>query len=257
MRALVVILASLFVAPVALARGVKPTSTTHRAKATNATHRTQIAVREDDAPRRHKRDATPQSVGASWAGRLQHPSQLKLGDAAHIRRPYRAFGTRTTVEFTRRAIQETAKQFPKAHPLAIGDLSAQNGGPISDHHSHQSGRDVDIGLYYRKQPQGYPSGFVTGTEANLDRAAMWTLVSKLANTASKDGGVQIIFLDYDVQGILYRWAKDHGVSDQKLERIFQYPHGRDAGAGIIRHYRNHANHVHVRFKCSSADTGCR
>jgi hypothetical protein len=67
----------------------------------------------------------------------------------------------------------------------------------------------------------------------------------------------VIFLDYDVQGVIYRWAKRRGVSRAKLDRVFQYPHGRWAGQGLVRHYRNHAHHLHVRFKCTKAETSCR
>jgi len=220
-----------------------------------------VAVRDDEAAtsrRKAKREGrAPQSFGLAWNGYLRNPVRLRLGDGAYIRRPYRAFGTRTTVDFTKRAIEETIELHPKAHVLAVGDLSAESGGPVSDHHSHQSGRDVDLGLFYKRKPPGYPNAFIDGTEANLDSPAMWTLINKLTNTAGKDGGVWAIFLDYDVQGVIYRWAKRHGVSDAKLERVFQYPHGRWAGQGIVRHYRNHAHHLHVRFKCTKAETSCR
>ena len=68
--------------------------------------------------------------------------------------------------------------------------------------------------------------------------------------------MQVIYLDYDVQGILYRWAKKKGISDKRLDRIFQYPHGRGHRGSILRHYRNHANHLHVRFRCASNDKLC-
>jgi hypothetical protein len=67
----------------------------------------------------------------------------------------------------------------------------------------------------------------------------------------------MVFLDFEVQGILYAWAKDHGVSERRLERIFQYPHGRGASEGIVRHEPNHDNHMHVRFQCPSDDRGCQ
>jgi murein endopeptidase len=214
----------------------------------------QIAVQE----RRDDRDRDlGQSVGRPAAGRLNDATQLRLGDGAHIRRPWRAFGTRTAVHHTQRVIEETLELIPPTHVLGIGDMSAERGGPVSDHHSHQSGRDLDVGLFYKRRPSGYPSGFIAGTEENLDAEAMWTLISKFAATANRDGGVQIIYLDYDVQGIVYRWAREHGVSDAKLERIFQYPNGRDEYGTIVRHYRNHANHLHVRFKCANADVACR
>jgi murein endopeptidase len=212
-----------------------------------------------DVPRKRARTRTKtagQSVGLPWAGRLENATRLRLGEGAYIRRPWRAFGTKTAVEFTRRAINETIEIYPRVHVLAVGDMSAEHGGQVSDHHSHQSGRDIDLGLWYKRKPPGYPNAFIPGTEQNLDTPAMWTLISKLAATANKDGGVQVIFLDHEVQGVIYRWAKKHGVSDAKLDRIFQYPHGHGANAGIVRHYRNHAHHIHVRFKCNASESSC-
>jgi hypothetical protein len=198
-----------------------------------------------------------QSVGAPWAGRLQHATALPSGDGYFIRRPERAFGTQTTIELTERAISETLDAFPDEHVLAIGDISAPSGGTITQHRSHQSGRDIDVGLFYRDKPAGYPASFVHADEDNLDCAATFKLLENFLATAGDDGGVQMIFLDFDVQGILYDWALDHGVSERRLERIFQYPHGRGSSEGIVRHEPNHDNHMHVRFGCPSDDTGCR
>ncbi len=197
------------------------------------------------------------SIGAPWSGRLQAPARLPRGEGYVIRRPNRAFGTRTTVALVRDAVTNTLEAFPKVHVLAIGDLSAESGGAITEHHSHQSGRDVDLGLFYKKKPAGYPASFVRGTAANLDSAATWKLLWELAKTASDDGGAQIMFLDYDVQAIVYRWAKDHEVSEKRLDRVFQYPHGRSSANGVVRHFPNHDNHIHVRFKCRDRDTSCR
>jgi Penicillin-insensitive murein endopeptidase len=201
--------------------------------------------------------ARGQSVGAPWAGRLQHPTQLPPGDGYYIRRPGRSFGTETTVELIERAIGDTLEVFPDAHVLAIGDLSAESGGPISEHRSHQSGRDVDIGLIYHDQPAGYPASFVHASTDNLDCAATFKLIESFLGSASEDGGVQMIFLDFEVQGILYAWAEDHGVSERRLGRIFQYPHGRGSGEGLVRHEPNHDNHIHVRFQCPNDDSACR
>jgi len=198
-----------------------------------------------------------QSVGAPWAGRLQHPAQLEPGDGYVIRRPARSFGTETTIELIERAIGETLEAFPDEHVLAIGDISAESGGQITEHRSHQSGRDADIGLYYLEQPAGYPSSFAHANADNLDCAATFKLLESFLATANEDGGVQMIFLDFNVQGLLYDWAKDQGISERRLERIFQYPHGRGSSEGIVRHEPNHDNHMHVRFKCPSEDSACQ
>src|SRR5438105_10128197 len=96
-----------------------------------------------------------QSVGAPWDGALRDAARLAEGEAYHVRRSSRAFGTRSTVELIERVVNDARDQFPDQHTLAIGDLSAEHGGPISEHRSHQSGRDADIGLFYQQQPDGY------------------------------------------------------------------------------------------------------
>jgi murein endopeptidase len=198
-----------------------------------------------------------QSIGWPWLGRLNEPTRLPDGKGYHIRRPWRAYGTRTTVELVERVLHEWRHEFPEAHVLAIGDLSAEHGGQITEHHSHQSGRDADIGLIYNEKPRGYPDSFVDANANNLDCEATFALIEAFAATANEDGGVQMMFLDFDVQGILVRWAEEHGVSDEELGRLFQYPHGRGSMAGLVHHVPNHQNHLHVRFKCASADRSCQ
>jgi murein endopeptidase len=210
----------------------------------------------DDAGAAPRPRARGQSIGSPWSGHLQDATRLLIGDGTYIRRPNRAFGTRTTVEHVRRAVRATLGAFPKIHVLAIGDVSAEHGGWISEHQSHRSGRDVDVGFFYKHRPAGYPESFVRATDDNLDRAATWALLAHLLESYDKDGGVQRIFLDYDVQGLLYRWAQANGVKASVLERIFQYPHGRGSGGGIVHHEPNHDNHFHVRYRCGRADLDC-
>lgn len=197
-----------------------------------------------------------QSLGYPWSGRLQDASELPEGEGYVIRRPSRAFGTAPAIDIIHRVLTDIVAEFPENHVLGIGDISAEHGGAITQHASHQAGRDVDIGLYYNEKPASYPEEFIDATEANLDAEATYALVDKFAKTAKEDGGVMMMFLDYNVQGILYRWAKDHGIDDDHLERLLQYPRGKGADA-LVRHYPNHANHFHVRFKCPSDDDGCR
>jgi murein endopeptidase len=191
-----------------------------------------------------KRD---RSIGAPWSGRLQAPARLKSGERYFLRRPWRTYGTRTTVELVREAIIATLDDLPKAHELAIGDLSQESGGWISEHASHQSGRDVDIGLFYKKKPAGYPAAFVKATPSTLDLAATWKLVANFARTRDEDGGAQFIFLDQALQTALYRWAEKQGISDKRIAAV----------AAVLRHEPNHDNHIHVRFKCRERDTSCR
>ncbi len=220
------------------------------------------AIRDHDRDRARDRIeirtlAQGQSIGAPWAGRLQHPTELPPGEGYVIRRPLRAFGTQVAVELIERAVVETLDAFPDQHVLAIGDLSTETGGLITQHRSHQSGRDVDIGLFYLEQPASYPASFVQATEDNLDCAATFKLLESFLATTNEDGGVLMIFLDFEVQGMLYAWAQDNGISERRLARIFQYPHGRASSEGFVRHVPNHDDHMHVRFKCPAEDTSCQ
>ena len=187
------------------------------------------------------------SIGAPSAGHLQGTARLPSGSGYHIRRPWRTYGTRTTIHLVRQAIADTRVAYPKVHVLAIGDLSQEHGGSISQHASHQSGRDADIGLFYKQRPAGYPDNFVRATKANLDAAATWKLLYSFAHTEDEDGGAQYIFLDRELQHVLYAWARAHRVSARRIHEVER----------VLRHWPNHHDHMHVRFKCRERDTGCR
>ena len=42
--------------------------------------------------------------------------------------------------------------------------------------------------------------------------------------------------------------KAQGVSEDTLDEIFQYPRGRGRPHGLVRHWRGHRGHLHVRFR---------
>jgi hypothetical protein len=67
----------------------------------------------------------------------------------------------------------------------------------------------------------------------------------------------MMFLDYNVQGLIVDWARTNDIDEDHLEKLFQFTHGRGTSDGLVRHEPNHADHVHVRFKCPSGDTACR
>jgi LysM repeat protein len=197
-----------------------------------------------------------QSVGAASDGKLVAGMQLPEGKGYHRRRPQWAWGTNHAVHHIRRAVSAVRQRFPRVHDVAIGDISAAGGGPLGEHKSHQSGRDVDIGLYYRERPAGYPESFIRATARTLDVQATWALLEALATTARAEAGVEIMFLDYELQKLVYEWAQEQGVSRHMLGEVFQYPRGESSASGLIRHEPGHDTHVHVRFKCPGNDAGC-
>lgn len=196
-----------------------------------------------------------QSVGRPQRGKLVDGVRLPYDAGYYRRRKDRAYGAQHVVDHTRRVIDAVRTKYPKLHRLAIGDLSDKNGGKISGHASHQSGRDVDLGLYFEKQPDGYPQEFVRAND-DLHRGATWQLVLELHRASKKPGGPQKVFLDYRVQGKLYEHAKKRGVSKKVLGEIFQYPDGRWAKERFVKHEPMHADHLHVRFSCPTGDDDC-
>jgi LysM repeat protein len=198
-----------------------------------------------------------QSVGSANGGKLVNGTKLPNGRAYYIRREHRAYGANHTIFHIRRVADRVRRRFKKIHRLAIGDISDKDGGKITMHSSHQSGRDVDLGFYFNKKPKKYPKEFVVATAKNIHAKATWTMLKALADTADSPHGVERMFISYSTQKLLYQQAVKAGVKERDLARVFQYPHGESANRGLIRHEPGHDEHVHVRFKCPANDKSCR
>jgi murein endopeptidase len=196
------------------------------------------------------------SIGVPWHGKLQGGQQLPAGEGYVVRRPQRTWGVPHAVAYVQQAIGNVRSEFPALHNVAIGDMSKLGGGKIDDHRSHQSGLDIDIGFYFKTVPDNYPTAFASA-DANLDLEATWALVAAFANQASAADGVRVMFLDHHVAGRLYNFALARGVDQSTLDAMFEYPHGKRAGVGIIRHEPHHADHVHVRYRCATDDSTCK
>ncbi|MFT5433286.1 MAG: hypothetical protein ACI9OJ_003991 [Myxococcota bacterium] len=140
-----------------------------------------------------------------------------------------------------------ANQFPGTVPVVVGDLSDSNGGHLSPHKSHQSGRDADIGYFAEGNK---PLRWFKTLGDDLDVRKTWVFIEALVRT----NAIQYIFIDKSIQVVLYEEARRLGFSDGDLESVFQYPGGNRGS--LIRHVRGHKNHLHVRFRCSREDVDC-
>lgn len=218
------------------------------------------ATRDEDAPtERSSRPTRPTRTASAdqpWDGTLKGAERLPGDEGYRIRRPSRAYGASHVIDHLRSAVGIVRALYPDVHTLAIGDLSAEHGGKLDNHRSHQTGLDVDVGFYFRNLPDGYPDRFAAA-DANLDLEATWALVTAFARTQALGDGVEIIFLDQAVQKKLYDWAYKRGTPDEDLEQLLQYPRGKDHQVGLVRHWPNHADHLHVRFKTRRQGQGPR
>ena len=198
-----------------------------------------------------------QSRGRVDHGWLHSGSRLPADKAYYRRRVERTWAAAHLIDHTLNAIHDVRDRFPGVHRLAIGDLSDRDGGPLSGHASHQSGRDIDLGFYFHRVPAGYPKQFVVASKDQLDADATWALLEGFVRTHGQPGGVEKVFLDYEIQGWLYAAARRDGWSKRRLKDVFQYPDGPGAKHGMVRHLRGHADHLHIRFRCLPQARSCQ
>ncbi len=190
------------------------------------------------------------SVGSAHAGTLAAAVRLPSHIGYAVREPSRAWGMSRAIDWLVQAFDFVVAADPGAPRVRVHDLSLRYGGPMSGHKSHKSGRDVDI-TYYQRSCQTECLGRPVAA-SELDAGRQWRLLQYWL----QHGQAEFIFVDYALQRPLYAQAKSAGATPRQLARWFQYPRGPGFPAGVIRHVPNHANHVHVRFRCALTDRAC-
>lgn len=176
------------------------------------------------------------SVGLCEAGRVINGVQMPAGDHVEVVAPENAWGTAETISYLQAIADEVARQVPAAAKLRVNHIGKKEGGYLRPHHSHQSGRDVDVGFYY--QPSTDLQHLGSSRIAAMDMKANWAMVKALAAKAD----VQLVLLDRKVQAALYDYAKGQGEDDALLDALF-----RAGPASLFQHARRHKDHFHVRF----------
>jgi penicillin-insensitive murein endopeptidase len=198
-------------------------------------------------------ESLSESVGLPHGGSLSLGEQLPRHPGYVIRERSRAFGTRETCDAIVEAFDAVRAADADAPKLRIHDLSYREGGRISDHRSHQSGRDADITYYLRTGCNADGCPMRRAAPEDLDLQHTWELLRYWL----EHDQVQAIFIDYSLQAPLYRYARSRGATRQQLHRWFQYPRGTGYPLGAIRHFPLHRDHMHVRFRCPDGDESCR
>lgn len=182
------------------------------------------------------------SIGTPNRGWLAYGAALAAGEHFTVRDKFR-FGTREAVEAIEQAAAAVHARFPDTPRLHVGDISSKKGGRLKRHLSHQSGRDADI-AYYLKAGHD-EDNLKRATPSTLDVPRTWTFMAKLL----EGDRVEYIFSDRRLIPRLEKYARaSSGLSTERLDEIF----GSATQAGIVRHLRGHADHLHVRFNAPSS-----
>jgi penicillin-insensitive murein endopeptidase len=199
------------------------------------------------------------SVGRPWQGHLMNG--VKLEQNKHVRhvhsetRSGNVYGTWQLVQVLQRAAQRVAQRSPRAK-LSVGELSAEAGGDLAGHASHESGRDVDVG-FYMLDAAGHPyeaqsfanfnargRGMSPNESLRFDTARNWDFISRLVTDA--ETRVQYVFVAPWIRQLLLDEGKRRGAPDNIISR-----------ASMVLTRANekhpHANHFHVRVYCGPAE----
>jgi penicillin-insensitive murein endopeptidase len=167
----------------------------------------------------------------------------------------RAYAHPALVLMLWRSARDVAKAAPGS-VLFVGDLSSKNGGPLSGHRSHQSGRDADVGFYVK--------------DLHGKRAVSHEYVAFDGDGASKDGS-PLVFDDERNWLLVESWARDRRaglshifVSDPLRARLLRFArksprHARyvDDALALLKqpeHGEPHDDHFHVRIACPKEQT---
>lgn len=197
----------------------------------------------------------PDSVG--------HPNDGHLEGGVHLdtSKPYLRvvpayaagdvrWGLPALVSLVDRAGRAVDKRFPGSK-LEVGDISRRGGGEVLRHHSHESGRDVDLGFYVAdaKGKQVHGHGFIRVDEdgrtldipgAHFDVARNWLLVQTLL--LDSRARVSHVFVAEPQRQALLAHARRIGVAPALRAR---------AAIVLMQPTESlpHDDHMHVRISC--------
>lgn len=198
-----------------------------------------------------------QAVGYPDDGRLRNATNLKDQQASQkeqglyviLSSKQRYYATFEMSEF----ISKLAKFLTNAEStrLYVGNISAQKGGHISPHQSHQIGMDADFGYPTENSRASFPvvarGGSINKSAYSVER----TFETFKFAFKQKHSPIEKIFVDQLIINDLCHYARSKneftGEDAQVVKTLFQN----------IQHVDGHGNHFHVRLKCTPSQPACR
>jgi penicillin-insensitive murein endopeptidase len=152
------------------------------------------------------------------------------------------------------AARRVSRALPGGPPLVVGDLSAEYGGKITRHHSHRSGRDVDL-LWFVTTPNGKalqnPAFARLGRDGmakvgnkgyvRLDVPRQWSLIKALLSSEQME--VQWLYSSSVVEAMVLEHARAQGDDPELLHRASVVM--LEPADGLP-----HDDHMHLRIACS-------
>jgi penicillin-insensitive murein endopeptidase len=180
------------------------------------------------------------------AKRLRRSNDLKIKEGSEKR----AYGHPALVLMLRRTAKQVARGAPGSVML-VGDLSSEQGGKLSGHTSHQSGRDADVAFYAtdaggRAVVLDRFVAFAADGRARdnsgllFDDWRNWLLLEAWAQ--DRRAGLSHIFVATPLKNRLLAWARRRPAFQKRIDRV----------AALLKQPENsqpHDDHFHVRVSC--------
>ena len=198
-----------------------------------------------------------QVIGSYSKGTLTNPSVFpREGEGFthlfHYRNRY--YGSSGLIDILKKSAAELFQAYPEGERLQLGDLSAERGGFVSGHASHQNGLDVDLvylRMNYEEQDPSIPNGFqesfvVKGkVTRNFDFQRNW----RFFQIVHSSGRLNRIFVAPEIKEALCHYAGYTVTSEDEVESAIQV-------LRRLRPYKNHADHMHLRLTCPETSPDC-
>jgi penicillin-insensitive murein endopeptidase len=180
------------------------------------------------------------------AKRLRKSKDLKIKQGSETR----VYGHPALVLMLGRTAKQVARGAPGSVML-VGDLSSEQGGKLSGHTSHQSGRDADVGFYAtdargRAVVLDHFVAFGADGRAKdnsgllFDDWRNWLLLEAWAQ--DRRAGLSHIFVATPLKNRLLAWARRRPAFQKRIDRV----------AVLLKQPENsqpHDDHFHVRVSC--------
>jgi penicillin-insensitive murein endopeptidase len=196
----------------------------------------------------------PVPVGTNNRGSLVDAMLLPESGEGYIHMYHedeKYYGTLQMITMLQKASADIARNYPGLDRLQVEDISAQSGGDIDGHASHENGLDADVGYYktdslehdpiLRNQKYADPMVIKGKVSSNFDHQRNWELMKAL----HLHGDVQKIFVDVILKNELCRYTKKIGDYSKNI-----------AVLRSLRHQENHQDHLHVRIRCPKDAKKC-
>lgn len=258
-------LAALVALATSASASANPKTTAH---AHHATRRAKITSPE---ARSRVGTTTPKDAKPARAESIGSPNEGKLAGGVHLdtSKPYvrvvptyesgdLRWGLPEMIRMIDRASKAVAKRYPGS-VLDVGDISKKGGGDVLRHHSHESGRDADLGFYavdaHGKQVHAkvfvkFENGSLESTNvpgARFDLARNWLLIQEMLSDPT--ARVSHVFIEQRLRDQVLAYARTHAASRAIVDRaaqVMMQPH----------HSLPHDDHIHVRISCPHTRGEC-